>query len=89
MPASLRIALLAMLVIGTAAALATLWSGSRRQALSLELLRLENQALRQEIRLLEQQLAAERLLAAARLRLSETASTQPPAPPPPPTLPPR
>ena len=85
MPALLRIALLALLVIGTVAAFATVWSGSRRQALTLELLRLENQALSQEIRLLEQQLAAERLLAAARLRLSETASTQPPAPPPLPT----
>lgn len=81
MPAPVRIALVVLLVIGTVAALATLWSGSRRQALTLELLRLENQALSQEIRLLEQQLAAERLLAAARLRMSEAAAAAQPAPP--------
>lgn len=80
MPLKLRAALTVLSACGLLAAGTTLWMGSRQKAHHLELLRLENQTLAQELQLLRQQLEAERILAAARIRRLESLSPTPHAP---------
>ncbi len=69
-PAPLRRALLFLPILLLLGALAGQIAANRTHRRSIELLRAENSLLARELRLLEQQLEAERILAAARLRHS-------------------
>lgn len=69
----LRPLLLAIAITGCLAIILVQFFTARRDRLTTELLRLENQSLTQEVRLLHQNLEAERILAAAQFRrLHET-----------------
>ncbi len=78
MPSSARIPLRPLLaaiaLAGSLAFIAVQPSTARRDRQTLELLRLENESLSQEVRLLRQHLEAERILAAAQTRLARDAA---------------